>query len=110
MTDTIKLVAGDNRPNIKLTLTKIDGTAVDLSGGDTTVSIKFRSVGSESTLVTLSTTKVGSGATGEVTFNFPGDTLDVPAGFYEGEIEVDFGSEKQRVFDRLKFQVREAFT
>jgi hypothetical protein len=52
---------------------------------------------------------VSGGTTGQVTFNFPGTTLNVPAGIYEGEIEIDFGAENQTVYDVLKFQVREQF-
>jgi hypothetical protein len=36
-------------------------------------------------------------------------TLDVDAGTYEGEIEIEDASGKQTVFDKLKFKVRDDF-
>ena len=105
--ETIKLVRGDNRPYIKLTLTKSDGTPLDVSDADTTVSLHFRSVNEETVLTTIPVTKLDGGSAGEVMFNFPGDTLDVEPGFYEGEVEVSFDGEKQTLYERLKFFVRE---
>lgn len=104
---TIKLVKGDNRPYITLTLSKSDGTALDVSDADTTVSIHFRSVNSEAVLTTLPCSKATGGADGVVMFNFPGNTLDVEPGFYEGEVEISFDGEKQTLYDRLKFFVRD---
>jgi hypothetical protein len=109
MTDTIKVVRGDNRPYVTLTFTKSDGTALDLSAGNASVAIKFRSVDSETTSSTLAAVKVNGGSTGTVTFNFPGTELDVPAGWYEGEVQITFGSERQTIYERLKFLVREKF-
>lgn len=107
MSDKIKLVSGDNRPYITLTLKDADGTPINLSG--TTVRIYFRAAGTTTVLSTLPCSLVSGGTTGQVTFNFPGTALDVPAGAYEGEIEIDFGAENQTVYDVLKFQVREQF-
>jgi hypothetical protein len=107
MAEEIKLVRGDNRPYIKLTLTKSDGTALDVSDADTTVSIHFRSVTAEAVLTTIPVTKLNGGASGEVMFNFPGATLNVDPGYYEGEVEINFDGEKQTLYDRLKFLVRE---
>jgi hypothetical protein len=109
MADEIKLVRGNNRPYIKITLTDADGNAINLSAATTTVSVRFRSVTSETTLATLTTTKISNGTNGEVQFNFPGSTLDVPAGNYEFEIEVDFNGEKQTVYQTVKCLVREKF-
>lgn len=107
MSDKIKLVQGDNRPYITLTLTDADGTAIDLFGA--TVRVYFRAVGTTTVLATIPCTLVSGGSTGKVVFNFPGTTLDVPAGLYEGEVSISFGSEVQTVYDVLKFQVREQF-
>jgi hypothetical protein len=109
MAERIKLVQGDNRPYITVTLTDSDGTAIDLSDASTTVSVYFRAAGSETVLATLATTKVDSGTTGKVKFNFPGTTLNVDPGAYEGEIEINFDGEKQTVYQVLKFTVREDF-
>lgn len=106
--ETIKLVRGDNRPYIKLAFQQ-NGSALDLSGDSVTVTLRFRSVASEDTAFTVVATKVSGGATGEVTFNFPGDTLDLEAGYYEAEVEIDFDGERQTIYERLKFLVREQF-
>lgn len=107
MAERIKLVQGDNRPYIRLTLRQADGTAMNLA--DATVVVYFRRAGEAAILATIPCTKVGGGTTGEVTFNFPGSTLNVEPGAYEGEIEVDFLGEKQTVYDVLKFSVRAQF-
>ena len=97
MAERIKLVQGDNFPWITLTLTdKSTGAPLSLSAATTILS-------------TLTCEKVGGGATGQVRFNFPGATLDVPAGSYEGEVEVDFNGETQTVYEVLKFSVRSQF-
>ena len=106
MSSRIRLVQGDNRPYIRLTLRQADGAAMNLT--DATVVVYFRRAGEAAILATLPCTKVG-GATGEVTFNFPGNTLNVEPGAYEGEIEVDFAGEKQTVYEVLKFSVRAQF-
>lgn len=107
MSDKIKLVQGDNRPYIKLTVRDADGTAINLT--DTTVRVYFRAVGSTTVLSTLTCSLIDLGVNGQAQFNFPGTTLDVPPGAYEGEIEVDFGGEIQTVYDILRFQVRGQF-
>lgn len=107
--DTIKLVQGDNRPYIKLRFTQSDGSALDLSGDGVTVTVAFRSVTSEDTLFTTVAEKVSGGSNGEVTFNFPGTQLNIDAGYYEAEVEIDFDGERQTIYQRLKFLVREQF-
>lgn len=109
MAETIRLVRGDNRPFIKLKLSLSDGSVIDLSPPTTFVKVRVRSVASETTAFTLNPTKVDNGVNGEVVFNFPGNTLDVEPGYYEAEVEIDFGGERQTVYDRLKFLVREQF-
>lgn len=110
MAERIKLVQGDNFPWITLTLTdKSTGQALDLSVVTTVVRVYFRAAGSTTILSTLTCQKVSGGATGQVRFNFPGATLDVPAGSYEGEVEVDFSGETQTVYEVLKFSVRSQF-
>lgn len=109
MASTIKLVQGDNRPYIKLTLTNADGTVVDVSAGTTTVVVKLRAVGGTTILSTLSCSKPNGGADGVVMFNFPASTLSVPAGSYEGEIEMSFNGEIQTIYEKLRFSVREQF-
>jgi hypothetical protein len=109
MAERIKLVQGDNLPFITVTLTDAEGVAIDLSAVTTTVVVYFRAAGAEEILATLATTKVDSGTTGKVRFSFPGTTLDVDPGAYEGEIEIDFDGSKQTIYTPLKFIVREDF-
>lgn len=109
MAEKIKLVQGDTRPQIQVTITdEITGSAVDISGA--TCLLKFRAVGA-STLVDTLTGTVTGGPAGQVVFQWNTSSLDVEAGDYEGEIEVTFpaGQGKQTVYDVLKFKVREDF-
>jgi len=108
MSNQIKLVQGDNLPYIRVALKNADGTAMDVS--DATIVVKFRAAGTTVTLSTLSCTFVTDGTDGLVVFNFPGTTLDVDAGSYEGEIEIDFAGQIQTVYNLLKFLVREDFS
>jgi hypothetical protein len=108
MTERIKLVQGDNLPYIRIALTNADGTALDVS--DATVVVKFRAAGSTTTLSVLSCNFVTDGTDGLVVFNFPGTTLSVPPGPYEGEIEINFTGQIQTVYNLLKFLVREDFS
>lgn len=107
MTDRIRLVSGDNRPYIKLTLKDADGVPINLES--TTVRIHFRASGSDTVLSTITCNLIDAGRNGQCSFNFIGDTLNVDPGAYEGEIEIDFGGEQQTVYDVLKFQVRQQF-
>lgn len=108
MAERIRLVQGDNRPYIRMTLRQADGTAMDLQNA-TSVVVHFRRAGDTAVLSTLVCTKLDGGAGGEVSFNFPGQALNVPPGPYEGEIEIDFDGEKQTVYEVLKFTVRPQF-
>ena len=107
MAERIKLVQGDNLPTIRMVLRHGDGTPMSLI--DATVVVHFRRAGETQVLSTISCAKINNGALGEVSFNFPGSTLNVDPGAYEGEIEIDFAGEKQTVYDVLKFTVRQQF-
>lgn len=108
--DVIRLVKGDERPVIVLTLTDdTSGSPIDLSLSTTVVTIKFREAGTTTLLSTLSTSKLSGGTTGQVQFNFAGGALDVDPGMYEGEIVINFNGEVQTVYDTLRFTVRENF-
>ena len=110
MPDVIKLVKGDEKPIIVLTLTDdVAGGALDLSVSSTVVTVKFRAVGSTTLLSTISTTKLDGGTTGKVQFDFSGGVLDVDAGAYEGEIIVTYATDVQTVYDTLRFRLRENF-
>lgn len=105
----IKLVSGDNRPYVRVTIKDENDSTVDLSDMDTTVVVYFRKAGAADVLATLACTKIDNGTGGVVAFNFPGSTLDVDPGQYEGEVEVSFGGEKQTIYQPLKFLVRSQF-
>jgi hypothetical protein len=108
--DVIRLVKGDERPVIVLTLTDdVTGSPIDLSLGTTSVSVKFREAGTTTLLSTIACTKLSGGTTGQVQFDFLGGVLDVDPGMYEGEVVVNFNSELQTVYDTLRFTVRENF-
>lgn len=108
--DVIRLVKGDEKPVIVLTLTDdITGTPIDLSLGTTTVSVKFRAAGTTTLLSTISCTKLSGGTTGQVQFDFQNNVLNVDPGMYEGEIVVNYNGQLQTVFDTLRFTVRANF-
>jgi hypothetical protein len=105
----IKLVQGDNLPEITLTLTdRQTGAPIDLSASTTTVVVKLRAADSNTLLATLPCVKVDPG-NGVVKFGFPGTTLDVAPGQYVGEIEMNFGGQILSVFDLLNFYLRQQF-
>jgi len=108
MSNQIRLVQGDNLPYIRVALKNADETPLDVS--DATVVMKFRAAGSTTTLSTIPCTFATDGVDGVIVFNFPGDTLNVPAGSYEGELEIDFTGQIQTVYNLLKFLVREDFS
>lgn len=108
--DVIRLVKGDERPVIVLTLTDdITNSPIDLSLSTTVVQVKFRGAGTTTLLSTISCSKLSGGTTGQVQFNFSGGVLDVDPGMYEGEIVINFDGEVQTVYDTLRFTVRENF-
>ena len=107
MAETIKVVQGDELPQIVLTLTDdTANSALDLSLSTTSVSIKFRKKGTTTTLSTITTTKVSNGTDGRIVFDFGGGVLDVDPGEYEGEIVINYNDSLQTVYDILKFRVR----
>lgn len=127
MAEKIKLVQGDSRPQLILSITDQDtGVPINLSEVGTTVNVKLRESGSTAIKATmlcgLLMGKVlddGSvdyaspwnvpGAGGRVYMDWEPGALD-NAGDYEGEIEITFPDGTiQTVYDLLKFKVREQF-
>lgn len=102
--DRIRLVAGDNRPYIRIQLYDNDDNPLDVTDPNITVTAHFRASGAAEVLAILPCEKMGGNL---VRHNFPGNTLDVDAGPYEEEIQIDFDGEKQTVYDRIKFTVRD---
>ena len=115
MAEKIKLVQGDTRPQLRVTITEESAdchshsrAVTDIEGA--TCIMKFRAAGTSTVLDTLNG-NVTNGAGGEVVFVWNANTRDVPAGDYEGEIEITFpnGGGKQTVYELLKFKLREDF-
>jgi hypothetical protein len=110
MSTNIKLVQGDNLPEVTLTLTNAQtGDPIDLSAETTTVVVKLRAQGGTTVLSTLTCVKTNGGADGEVMFFFPGTTLDIAPGQYQGEIEMSFNGQILTVYDLLQFTLRAEF-
>jgi hypothetical protein len=109
MSEVIKVVQGDTKPLITLTLTDaVTGSPFNLSAGTTSVSINFRAAGTTATPQVILCNKTDA-ANGVVQFDFSGGILDVDPGLYEGEIVVDFNGATHTVYDVLKFRVRADF-
>lgn len=126
MVDKIKLVQGDTRPQLVLSLTDdTTGDPIDVSSA--TVRMRFRALGSTTVLATMTATKLPgrvlsdgsidltspyntSGVGGRCVLNWTSDALSQAAGDYEGEIEITFGDTTvQTVYDLLKFKLRSQF-
>lgn len=109
-TNVIRVVRGDSKPLVILTLTDdITGGPIDLTAGNTSVVVRFRQAGTTDVLATINTTKISNGTTGQVQFDFSGGVLDVDPGAYEGEVQINFGGQLQTVYDVIRFRVRENF-
>lgn len=126
MAEKIKLVQGDTRPQLVLSLTDdTTGAAIDVSSA--TVRMRFRALGSTTILATLTASKIPgviledgtinfnapynvSGAGGRCVINWDSTALSQDAGDYEGEIEITFADTTvQTVYDTIKFKLRSQF-
>lgn len=126
MAEKIKLVRGDTKPQIKCTiLDDISSEPQNIAGAN--VLLKFRAAGTAAILFsmpgylmngleaadgTLNTSGIyaTAGTGGRVVFEFVAGNLDLPAGPYEGELEVTFAdSSVQTVYAPIKFSIREQF-
>lgn len=108
MTDVIKLVQGDNRPEITCTIENEAGDVISLAGA--TAQLHFRKKGTTTLLFSVSGALVTDGTDGKVRFNFAGGVLNIEQGRYEGEIEITFpGGDKQTVYEPVQFYLREDF-
>ena len=121
--DTINLVAGDDKPELNFTLrdssTAATGKTLDEDDPTTwapidltseTIKVHFRLLGSTTILDTMTCGKTAPYSSGKCFMQWNLTTLDVDAGTYEGEIELeDSSGRKQTIFDKLKFKVRDDF-
>jgi len=119
MSETVYLTQGDDGPQINIILRdsnsgdKSDPESwdpIDLSDAATTIFLKFRKTGTTVILQTIECFKVNTGLDGEIFMQWPTDALDVEAGAYEGEIEVNIGGVSlQTVYDKVRFRIRGDF-
>ena len=126
MSTKIRLVQGDTKPAIIVSLTdEVSGAPIGLNTA--TVRMYFRSLGETEILATLTGTLLAGrvtdegtvdssapydipGAGGRAQFSWGSTDLARPAGDYEGEIEITYADgSKQTVYDLLKFKLREDF-
>jgi len=108
--ERIGLVQGDDLPFIRLQFSDGQtGAALNLSDPEVIVAVRFRAHRQTEVLFSTVCEKVDGGHQGVVRFNFSPDLLDVPAGLYEAEVEIDFEGQKQTIYDPIRFVVREAF-
>lgn len=126
MTEKIKLVQGDTRPQLVLNLTdETTGDPIDISSAATR--LKFRAAGDTTILATLTASPIAgrvlddgtidatapynvAGKGGRCVVGWSSTALSQPAGDYEGEIEITFSDNTvQTVYDLLKFKLREEF-
>lgn len=109
MAEKIKLVQGDTRPQVRLTLTDENtGDVIDLTGA--TVTLHFRALGGTTPLFSRQgVVSSEEAALGKAVIAWQAGDLNVDAGEYEGEIEVYWAATgaRQTVYDLLKFRVRE---
>lgn len=108
---TYYLVQGDDAPQIKVTLTR-DNTGDIIDVSDATVRLKFRKKGTSTVLTTLTSVAYAEDKIqGIAVFNWGATDLDIPAGNYEGEIEIlfDIDSVTETIYETLDFVVREDF-
>jgi hypothetical protein len=121
--DTINLVSGDDKPELNFTLrdsnTAAAGKTLDEDDATTwapidltaqTVRVYFRALGGDTVLDTMTCGKSAPYTDGKCFMQWNATTLDVDAGTYEGEIELeDTSGKKLTIFDKLKFKVRADF-
>jgi hypothetical protein len=126
MLERIKLVQGDTRPQLILSLTdEMSGAPIDISSA--TVIMKFRSAGASTLLATLSGNPIAGlllpdgtvnnaapynsvGKGGRCVIGWSSTALNNPAGNYEGEVEITFSDGSvQTVYDLVKFKLRQQF-
>lgn len=110
MSERIKLVRGDTAPQIRLTLTdEVSGAPINLL--NTTVTLHFRAVGSETVLFSRpALINPDLASTGVCVISWEAGDLHQVPGDFEGEIEVVRpGGSRETLYDILRFRLREQF-
>jgi len=128
MSQKIRLVSGDTRPQLVFDVTDdFTGDPVDFSEDGTSALVNFREAGSDTIKVTMLCFKLNGRTdpeTGEVSFDAPYDVLGRggrlamdwsvdaldTAGEFEAELEITFeDGGRQTCYDIAKFSIREEF-
>lgn len=122
----IKLVQGDTKPPLIISLKDEAGDPIDVSNIADVVRMKFRQSGQSTVIETFTASKLQgyekingaltydtpyniAGRGGRIQVNWSDTSLD-NAGEFEGEIEITFADGKiQTVYETLKFKIREQF-
>jgi hypothetical protein len=104
MATIYKFVSGDTSPQIAITLTREDGTALDLS--DATVYLHIRAKGAPAVTLTKTAT-ITNPTEGETVIAWATGDLDLAAGAYEAEVEIVTDTYRETVFDTLAIQIRD---
>lgn len=100
-----QLVQGDTKPQIQLTLTRGENnTVADLT--DCTVYCHIRKIGS-TTLTLTKTCVITDAPNGLAVVAWVEGDLNISAGLYEAEIEIEHATFTETVFDLLTLDVRE---
>lgn len=122
--ETINLVKGDDLPSLEIILrdsnTAATGQTLDIGDATTwagidltdvnAVRLKFRKIGIDTLVDTITFTRVAPYTDGKVVMDWGSTTLDDGHGDYEGEIEITYTDGKVlTVPDLFKFIVREQF-
>lgn len=124
MTTRIRLVSGDTRPPVVVSVRSTANEIIDCTNA--TVVMFFRPEGGAllrtipGTLLAGILTPAGTidpdppytapGSGGLMQFDWPAGALNVQPGNYEGEIQITFpGGAIQSVYDPLKFRIRQGF-
>jgi hypothetical protein len=108
---TVSLVKGDSKSNLSIALVREDTGAAYFAGSSAIVRLRIRKTGTTVLLNTSTATVSGSNYIFDLgTFL----TLEaISAGFYEGEIEIEFpdggSSTFQTIFEPVTLQVRDQF-
>lgn len=110
MAETIKLVQGDNSPQLKLTLTdSTTNSPIDLTGATVTLHVKPRdsSVLSFSRPATIINSQDAQAGVCYIVWS--NTDLDRAAGLYDAEIEMFWSNTgiRETIYDLLTIQIRE---
>ncbi len=104
--NTVNLVQGDSGLNLRVNLSRADGSSLNLSGASANLYVKKRKSKN------LEFTIAGSVNSEDdyVIFSFNNNELDITPGEYFGEVEVSLSEGVvQTVYDLIKFNIRQEF-